>query len=159
MAGHPPPRSVSHSSSGSVVDHQCTSRLCCWLAAITTTSYRQLTDKSFKKNKAGIIALSYHERPGIDYSESSSSVMRHESLHTLLALPSKSEEHRLAHVERIGQLQELYSVGGTCWECDRRMVSIVNNEQCTPVPPFAIAFRPDRGDQSISESNWIQTRH
>jgi len=58
---------VSYSPSGAVVEKQCISRLCCWLAAITTTSYRQLSDTSFEKNKAGIVARANHERPGIDY--------------------------------------------------------------------------------------------
>ncbi len=46
-----------------------------------------ISDTRDENNKAGIIARSNHQRPGIDYNESSFSVMHSESLRTLLALP------------------------------------------------------------------------
>jgi len=48
-----------------------------------------VSDTSFEKNKKlEIVALGNHQCPGIDYGESCSSVMRLESLRTLLALSS-----------------------------------------------------------------------
>src|SRR5258706_920 len=98
--GHPPPRSFSNPSSGAAFEHQCTYWPCRWLAAITTTSYRPLTEPSFDP---GIVALANPERPDIDYNESFSSGKRSESLGALLALPSKNRGILLGHIERIGQ--------------------------------------------------------
>ena len=45
-----------------------------------------VSDPSFEKEKVGLVDLGNLQRPGIDYNESSSSVMRVECLRTLLAL-------------------------------------------------------------------------
>ena len=49
-------------------------------------SHCKFKNGSFEKNKGRLIARDNHQRPGINYGESFSPVMRLESLHTILAL-------------------------------------------------------------------------
>jgi len=48
--------------------------------------HRKFKNGVFEKNKARLVARGNHQRPGVDYDESFSPVMRLESLRTLLAL-------------------------------------------------------------------------
>ena len=48
--------------------------------------HRKFKNGVFDKNKGRLVARVNHQRPGVDYGESFSPVMRLESLHTLLAL-------------------------------------------------------------------------
>jgi len=48
--------------------------------------HRKFKNGVFEKNKARVVARGNHQRPGVDYNESFSPVMRLESLRTLLAL-------------------------------------------------------------------------
>jgi hypothetical protein len=48
--------------------------------------HRKFKTGVFEKNKARLVALGNHQRPGVDYNESFSPIMRLESLRTLLAI-------------------------------------------------------------------------
>ena len=53
--------------------------------------HRKFKNGTFEKNKARLVARGNHQRPGIDYGESFSPVMRLESLRTLLALAASRD--------------------------------------------------------------------
>jgi Reverse transcriptase (RNA-dependent DNA polymerase) len=48
--------------------------------------HRKFKNGGFERDKGRLVARGNHQRPGIDYGESFSPVMRLESLHTILAL-------------------------------------------------------------------------
>ena len=53
--------------------------------------HRKFKNGVFEKNKARLVARGNHQRPGVDYNESFSPVMRLESLRTLLAVAAISD--------------------------------------------------------------------
>jgi len=79
--------------------------------------HRKFKNGIFERNKPRLVALGNHQRPGIDYDESFSPVIRLESLCTILALAATRDldviqfDTTSAHLSLHGAARGLHSSG------------------------------------------------